>query len=532
MSDTEYVDAPEELPRPADTHPWIWWLGCLVLVAATTWARLWFVRSGQLNLAPDEAQYWDWSRTLQWSYYSKGPLIAVVNRLGTLAFGATELGVRAGALAGSVCMQVIAVVWVGWVFQRVRLAFWMLVVLNTTMLFMAGSLLMTTDNPLLVCWMAGLVCLYFCLEQGNRAAWIGLGLCLAVGIWAKYTMLFFLPLALGASAWVRGGQAMPEHFWKNLLKTLALGACLGLLPLVIWNAGHDWVGVKHVLHRGALAGDKAAVFFKLKHFPEYVGSQLGVLTPWWLIFVLCGAWTLTRQLCSRSGQTDLSGLPRSAAIVLVVFFWPVWLGFVFWSLHTKIEANWSAVSYPAGIFLGALAVERFIHSTRSRWRFVWPCLGVFLFLLVHGQGFLPFESPKNPVYRLLGWQDLGAQVQTIVEQDLGGPDVAFVMSDEYGVTAELSFYVPGQKRAFCLAGGRKMNQYDLWPGPGPEYENALFVVKGEKDAPPAQLARLFERIDGPRVLTTIHGAHPGQTFTAFLCFGFQGNWPEPEGDVY
>ncbi|MEY4191655.1 MAG: hypothetical protein RIR17_2391, partial [Planctomycetota bacterium] len=29
-----------------------------------------------LNLAPDEAHYWDWSRHLDWSYYSKGPMVS------------------------------------------------------------------------------------------------------------------------------------------------------------------------------------------------------------------------------------------------------------------------------------------------------------------------------------------------------------------------------------------------------------------------------------------------------------------------
>ncbi len=35
-----------------------------------------------LDLAPDEAHYWDWSRHLDWSYYSKGPLIAYLIRGG------------------------------------------------------------------------------------------------------------------------------------------------------------------------------------------------------------------------------------------------------------------------------------------------------------------------------------------------------------------------------------------------------------------------------------------------------------------
>src|SRR5205823_852170 len=42
--------------------------------AAVSLAYVW-VRC-PLELAPDEAHYWDWSRKLDWNYYSKGPLVA------------------------------------------------------------------------------------------------------------------------------------------------------------------------------------------------------------------------------------------------------------------------------------------------------------------------------------------------------------------------------------------------------------------------------------------------------------------------
>src|SRR3954468_10246957 len=40
-----------------------------------------------LDLAPDEAHYWDWSRHLDWSYYSKGPLVAWLIRASCDLFG-------------------------------------------------------------------------------------------------------------------------------------------------------------------------------------------------------------------------------------------------------------------------------------------------------------------------------------------------------------------------------------------------------------------------------------------------------------
>ena len=91
----------------------VYWCAALLLVAATTLVRCWFIGSGQLGLSPDEAQYWDWSRTPQWSYYSKGPLIAFINMAGTALFGPTETGVRAGAVFGSAVMQLAVLGWVG-----------------------------------------------------------------------------------------------------------------------------------------------------------------------------------------------------------------------------------------------------------------------------------------------------------------------------------------------------------------------------------------------------------------------------------
>ncbi len=508
----------------------LYWALSLFVIALTTWARYWFVTSGQLNLAPDEAQYWDWSRTLQWSYYSKGPLIAIINAIGTSFLGATESGVRAGAMVGAAIMQVAVLAWIGIRLGRIRTAFWTLVVLNTTMLFMAGGLLMTTDNPLLVCWILGMICLFVAVDKGHLASFIFMGFFLALGIAAKYTMVLFIPLALVAAWWIGRGQELPEAFWKRLVRTLAAGGVAGMLPILVWNATNDWAGIKHVLYRGAMAGEKAKVFFELKNFPEYLGSQLGVVTPWWFVFLFIGAWLVGRQLLRRQSEPAFPWLPRSMGIILTVFFWPVWLFFLFWSLHTKVEANWSATAYPAGIVMAALAVERFMHrENRPRWAFVWPVLGVVVFLVLHLQSFIPFEGRRNPVHRLRGWQDLGLQVGQ-AREELG--EGTFVFSDEYGVTSELSFYVPGQERAYCLAGNRKMNQYDFWPAPDPASRNAVYVVKGEKKKIPARLLELFESVDEPILVATTQGRRVGQTFSLLLCRGYKGQWPVQEEKTF
>src|SRR4051812_12049005 len=61
-------------------------------VLAVTAAQFGFLAFGcDWDLCGDEAEYWAWSRRLDWSYYAKGPLIAVIIRLGTIVAGDLSL---------------------------------------------------------------------------------------------------------------------------------------------------------------------------------------------------------------------------------------------------------------------------------------------------------------------------------------------------------------------------------------------------------------------------------------------------------
>src|SRR6266576_6145760 len=62
---------------------WLCLLLAVVLIAGTSLGHIAYLANGcPLDLAPDEAHYWDWSRHLDWSYYSKGPLVAYLIRAG------------------------------------------------------------------------------------------------------------------------------------------------------------------------------------------------------------------------------------------------------------------------------------------------------------------------------------------------------------------------------------------------------------------------------------------------------------------
>src|SRR5437899_1110891 len=56
---------------------WPWRLLAAFLILGAAALRIaYLIHDCPLDLVPDEAHYWDWSRHLDWSYYSKGPLVA------------------------------------------------------------------------------------------------------------------------------------------------------------------------------------------------------------------------------------------------------------------------------------------------------------------------------------------------------------------------------------------------------------------------------------------------------------------------
>src|SRR3954465_9441892 len=69
----------------------------VLLTAGLTLARLVALFRTPLNLYPDEAQYWLWSRTLDFGYYSKPPMVAWAIWATTHMGGDSEALVRLSA---------------------------------------------------------------------------------------------------------------------------------------------------------------------------------------------------------------------------------------------------------------------------------------------------------------------------------------------------------------------------------------------------------------------------------------------------
>ena len=73
------------------------WLFAATLIGVLTVARLVTLFVTPIGLYPDEAQYWLWSRVLDWGYFSKPPMIAWLIRATTALGGDGEAWIRLSA---------------------------------------------------------------------------------------------------------------------------------------------------------------------------------------------------------------------------------------------------------------------------------------------------------------------------------------------------------------------------------------------------------------------------------------------------
>src|SRR5262249_48601615 len=142
------------------------------------------------------------------------------------------------------------------------------------------------------CWGWALVFAHRAIFSGSRWAWPLTGFVVGIGILAKYTMAVFIPsvfLFLIAAREYRVLVRRPG-FW--VMVCVSAVCCL---PILIWNAEHDWMSVRHLL---ALAGFAARSPEEITtgsgiHWIgplNYVGGQAALLLGFWFVVWLLAMW--------------------------------------------------------------------------------------------------------------------------------------------------------------------------------------------------------------------------------------------------
>ncbi len=455
-------------------------LGYLVILLALVgrWA---YLASGIINLSQDEAYQWLWSKHLALSYYSKPPGIALLQWFGTHLFGDTEFGVR---FCSPLLAAILSLLVLRFMAREVgaKVAFVLLLITFAVPLLIVGSVLLTVDPPLVLCWMWAVIAGWRAVQpDGKTRDWLIAGLALGLGFLCKYTAMLQIVCWIFFFALHRPARL---HLKKSG-PWFALGLfALCTLPVLIWNAQHDWITVSHVAGDAGLLGKNQIglgeqLLKSLNYFLEFTGAELGLLNPIFFIaalVALVAAW-------KRRAEKPLW-------FFLFCMSAPVFLGHWLYSFHSRVQPNWIAVAVPPMLCLMA-AVWSENKLRFQPWLVAGLLIGLVASAFLHDSGVLKhlvgkLPGDKDPAHRIFGWRETAL----LAERERVSFDTnAFIIADHYGTTGLYSFYsAPARDAAnaraplvYCMDADRTLNQFPFWDDYNYRQhrrgENAIFVSR-------------------------------------------------------
>ncbi len=449
--------------RAADSRSW---RAVLAATAVITLLRLALLFASPLQLYPDEAQYWLWSRSLAFGYFSKPPLVAWLIAATTVLGRDTEPFVRLSSpLIHAATALVLARVgrrlygpWEG---------------AAGAMLYMLApgvvlSAFVVSTDPALLFGLALALWAYAALQTAQTGrlrlgAAAGFGAALGLAFLAKYAALYAV---IGLSAHLVLSREA-RRVWTPLAMLLAaLAFAVIAAPNLIWNAQHDFATVAHTASNADWAGRR----FDGLSMLGFLDAQFGVFGPIpFAVLLGGGGWLAWRRRL------------RGPDLLLLCFALPPLIIILVEAFVARANANWAAAAYaPASVLVGAWLVRwkawRWLTATAA----VQGAVAIVLMLGLVSPGLADKAGAGASLKRLRGWRQVThALIDRASLEDLNGRLTAVAVDDRFFFN-EAAYYGRGY---FGLAGP----PLKMW-------------VKGLSAENQAELAAPLTIKDGSRVL--------------------------------
>lgn len=447
-----------------------------ILILCVVAAALRFWNLGAAELLGDESYYGLWSERLAASYYDNPAGVAWMVRASTALGGQGEAGVRwLNAALG------VGAVYLAYALGA-RLLSWRAGLIGAAFLAVGAPFLMIsrfvyTDALQIALLLLNLVLLAPLVvddpsrRRGGRVGetwrFCAVGFSMAALLNSKYNAYLYALSLLAVLLARRRALLSDRRTWW----AMGIAAC-GLLPVLIWNAGHDWASFRwQFQHFGTGTILRSTLWAKGLHAIVYLTPPLA------LVAVL--------------GALQVRGLRRQVLLVpALALTAPILLG---------------PADSPRNLLTGLTLLLLLAGDALDRWiaqrpRPAWGLLGALVLAAsVYGLGTVaetqrPTGLPASSAARAArvegaGWRAVGPELV----------DAAEVFALDYSIAAQASYY---SGRAVHTAWG----QYRIWGippicGPGAPDEVQI-VALGYLDPPwvTRRLAGSFGRVEGPVAL--------------------------------
>lgn len=405
------------------------------------WASLLVLKLALAVLIPpmaDETYYWVWTHKLALSYFDHPGGIAWLLSLNPFDAVFFRWPV----------VLLVHLAWLGWLFfLRDRFdgktALWFLTALCLHPLTGLGSIIATPDAPLFFFWSAAILLLWSWTERPRLWKLALLGFALGLAFCSKYHAVLWVLSLLPLFAFK---DFRSKWSFAGLAITFVCGA-VATLPVLIWNANHDWISFGFQLKHGLGRADWR---------PSWTWEHaLGVL-----LFVGLWRWRADSPVW-RKALWLLTTVP--AAFFLLTSF------------RGPIELNWLGIAVPSALVLLALSRSRVSVVALCFWGLLTAVLAVFTLM--------PKKSAPEFAERLTEMRERRADADMLADREP-------LFATTYQMASQYWFLM--KRPVWKVAGASRFDQYDMWPESAPPARFYLIFPDGS-DVPGDLLAKPFDK---------------------------------------
>jgi len=408
------------------------WLAVAALIAVLTTLRV--IYASLLDLRTDEAYYWTWSKENVLCFLDHPPMIAWFIRFGTAIFGDTNLGVRFAGILAMLITQLLLADIVRRVTHDVR-AIVLAVLMPEAALYYGLLMAKVSSDVELIPFAIAMLCAVIRVNESSDGRWwLAAGVFAGLALLSKFTAVMLIPAVLAfmlVPNWRRRWLLSP-YPWLA-----AAFALLLFLPVLIWNAQHDWASFRFQLVRATATHE-----LSLRTVADFIGLQFGLVGFILLPVVLSGI-SLTAWRGYFRGDAVAILLSTSVVVPFGYFFWK--------SLSLRVGDTWPMFIWPAGFAATAINIamlprEGFpawmIRSTIS-WANIAVVSGiavvvaVFLYYVVTPWNFI---GKTDPIGGEAGYEQVADRAQAEL-QKIGG---TWIATTDYRTYAMLRWYFNGR----------------------------------------------------------------------------------------
>lgn len=396
-----------------------------IVATSITLIRLLTLPFSQINLGPDEAQYWWWSREIDFGYFSKPPMIAWLIGFTTALFGNEEWAIRLSSpiITYGTSIMLFAI---SRHLYNAQAALWAGLVWITLPIIALSGIIISTDIPLLFFWSFSLYAFVRLCDSTpgqSRLFWtLMLGLGLGLGMLSKYAMIYF-PLGMGLAFLLSSHARQALHPWR-LLGVLVI-AGLVFTPNILWNAAHNFQTLTHTRANASWNGS----LLNPSELLEFLLTQFGVIGPILFGFFIWSLFHLSTRRAQSKGNFDKD-------LLLLAFALPPLLIISLQAFISRANANWAMAAYPAVIILVTvwlLRVERTGWLKASTLFHI--SLATVATIATLNLSLVDALGLSNGVKRVRNWDKQAAEIATYAE------DYSAIVVDDRELMGNILYYM-------------------------------------------------------------------------------------------